>query len=337
MKKNIIVFVIVTIALIIGSVLFFSSDDNRISNKAAREFAIKQTNKISKIFLASKDGNSVTLTKTGDHWLVNNKYIAREDRIETLLNTAKKVQVKSKVAKKKTETVIKNLAGNHIKAEFYIGEDLVKCYYIGNSTQKGDGTYMLMIEPNTQENMDQPFITYIQGFQGYLTPRYEPILKDWRDLKIFHFPKNRIKSIELTYPGSPRNSFSIEIESKEYVVKQNGKKINASLENIRKYLLGFKSIAAEQLVPNVGMGKNIFDKLKSTTPFFKLTVTDLSGNKNTVLGHKRRAKIGELNAIGQPLQFDPDKLYGVCFNGDELAILQYFVFSPLLKTAQDFQ
>lgn len=337
MKKNIIGFALVAIAFIIGVFYFFTADENRISHQADREFAIKNTSNIDKIFLANKEGTQVTLTKNGDHWLVNNKYIAREDRIQSLLKTVSKVQVKSKVPKKKLESVIKNIATNHIKAEFFSNNNLQKSYFIGSATQKGDGTYMLMINPETLENSEQPFVTYIQGFQGYLTPRYEPLVKDWRDLKIFHFPKNRIKSVELTYPGNPANSFKIEIEDKKYVVKQDETNIHASSENIRKYLLSFKSIAAEQLVPNEGIGKNVFDNLKLNQPYFKLSVTDLSGKTNTVIGHQRMAKIGEVNAIGQPLQFDPDKLYGICFNGEELAILQYFVFGPLLKTASDFE
>lgn len=337
MKKNIIAFILVAITCTIGAILFFNSDDNRISNKDARNFSLSNTISITKIFLASKGGETVTLTNSGDHWMVNNKYIARQDRIDMLLKTAQKVQVKSKVPKKKTETVLKNLSSKHIKAEFYQGNELVKCYFIGDATQKGDGTYMLMIDPESQENASVPFITYIQGFQGYLTPRYEPLVKDWRDLKLFHFPKNRIKSIELTYPAEPNNSFTIDIQDKSYIVKQGDKIINASKENIRKYLLSFKSIAAEQLVPQKGIGKSVFNNLKATTPYFILKVTDLANKVNTVVGHRRNAKIGETNAIGEPLKYDPDKLYGVCFEGEELAILQYFVFSPLLKTAQEFE
>ena len=68
----------------------------------------------------------------------------------------------------------------------------------------------------------------------------------------------------------------------------------------------------------------------------KLTVTDLSDKQNTVIGYKRSAKIGETNAMGLPLQFDPDRLYGICYGGKELTILQYYVFDPLLKTVNDF-
>lgn len=337
MNKSIITFSIILVIFVIGLVAYFKSSDNQLSDESARNFAIENIDQIDKIFLASKDGETITLSKKQDHWLVNNQFIAREDRISTLLETAKKVQTKNRIPKKKVERVIKNLATEHIKAEFYIGEQLHKSYFIGGATQQGEGTYMLQVNPETQENASTPFITYIMGFQGYLTPRYEPAIQNWRDLKIFHFPKNRIKSVELKYPSSPEKSFKIEIKDKKYVVKQNGKIIETTDELIKKYLLNFKTIAAERLVPQEGLGKDIHSKLKASTPYFELTVTDLSDEKNTVIGYKRAAKIGETNAMGMPIQFDPDRLYGICFGGNELTILQYYVFDPLLIGAQYFK
>ncbi len=336
MNKSIITFSVILVVFLAGVFIYFQSNENQVSSENERDFAIKNINEIDKIFLASKDGVTITLTKTEDHWLVNNQFIARQDRIETLLNTAAKVQTKNRISKKKVERVIKNLSANHIKAEFYIGEQLHKSYFVGGETQEGDGTYMLLIDPETLLNASQPFVTSLRGFQGYLTPRYEPLIDNWRDLKIFHFPKNRIKSVEMQYIDAPQNSFKIEIEDKQYVVKQNGKNIEAKSENIKLYLLNFKTIAAERLVPQTGLGKDIMRRLQATSPYFKLTVVDLSGKSNTVIGYRRNAEIGETNAMGIPIKYDPDRFYGMCFGGKELTILQYYVFDPLLKTVNDF-
>ena len=336
MMKSIVIFSVILAVFITGMVIYFQSNDNHLNNENERNFAIKHINEIDKIFLASKDGVSITLTKQEDHWLVNNQFIARQDRINTLLNTAKKIKTKNRISKKKINRVIKNLSANHIKTEFYSKGQLQKSYFVGGETQEGDGTYMLLIDPETQLNAKQPFVTSIRGFQGYLTPRYEPLIDNWRDLKIFHFPKNRIKSVEIQYPNVPENSFKIEIEDREYILKQNGNKVAAKNENIKLYLLNFKTIAAERLVPKIGLGKDIMARIQASSPYFKLTVTNLSGISNTVLGYRRSAEIGETNAMGMPLKFDPDRFYGICFGGKELTILQYYVFDPILKTVNDF-
>ena len=336
MTKSIVKFGVILTIFLIGIILYSQSNENHLSNEDARDFAIKNINKIDKIFLASKDGVSITLTKKEDHWLVNNRFIAREDRIKTLLNTAQKIHTKNRISKKKIKRVIKNLSATHIKAEFYSKGKLKKCYFVGGETQEGNGTYMLLIDPGTQQNAKKPFVTSIRGFQGYLTPRYEPLIDNWRDLKIFHFPKNRIKSVEMQYPNNIDNSFKIEIEDNQYIVSQNGKKVEAESKKIKLYLMNFKTISAERLVPKLGLGKDIMTRLKASSPYFKLTVTDLSGKSNTVIGYRRSAEIGETNAMGIPLKYDPDRFYGMCFGGKELTILQYYVFDPLLKTVKDF-
>ena len=336
MMKSIVTFIVILAVFITGMVVYFQSNDNHLNSENERDFAIKHINEIDKIILASKDGVSITLTKKEDHWLVNNQFIARQDRINTLLNTAKKIKTKNRISKKKINRVIKNLLANHIKTEFYSNGELQKSYFVGGETQEGDGTYMLLIDPETRLNAEQPFVTNIRGFQGYLTPRYEPLIDNWRDLKIFHFPKNRIKSVEIQYPDVPENSFKIEIEDREYILKQNGNKVAAKNENIKLYLLNFKKIAAERIVPKIGLGKDIMARIQASSPYFKLTVTNLSGISNTVIGYRRSAEIGETNAIGMPLKFDPDRFYGMCFGGKELTILQYYVFDPILKTVNDF-
>ena len=45
---------------------------------------------------------------------------------------------------------------------------------------------------------------------------------------------------------------------------------------------------------------------------------------------------GSTNTIGTPLLFDPDRFYGVCFD-HELAILQHYVFDPLLVKKSDLE
>lgn len=325
--------------IIISGTLFIAYLNNTsssFSDEEERNFGIENIQEIDKIFLTKENGEQVTLHRKSDHWLVNDIYVAQEERINTILETAKRVKVRRRVAKTKQDQVLKNLATSHVKVEFYADGDLIRSYFIGGATQNSEGTYMLMTDPEENSNAEHPFITYIPGFQGYLTPRYDTKMENWRDLKLFHFPNNRIKSIELTYTGNPTSSFNISIQDKKYVVKQGDLVLSEDLQKIRKYLLGFKSISAERLVSKIGYGKTVIEKLKHEKPFFILKVTDLNDQVSEVIGYKRRANMGELNAVGEQLEFDADKFYGFCFQKKELAILQYFVFDPLLWKASDF-
>ena len=94
-EKTTFVFSLSLCALLIG-LFFFSKKDGEQNDLEARQFNISNIQSIDKIFLANTKGEKVTLTKEGDIWKVNDLYVARDRRIQTLLKTAKNLEVKQK-------------------------------------------------------------------------------------------------------------------------------------------------------------------------------------------------------------------------------------------------
>ncbi|MBI35113.1 MAG: hypothetical protein CMP67_07095 [Flavobacteriales bacterium] len=335
MKKQLLLFSISFVALILGSYFYFTSSDNNLNEEDARNFAIEEIEKIDKIFLADKKGTQVTLTKENKIWKVNDTYVARHKRIQTLLKTVQKVKVKQRVPKEQKQRILKNLATNNIKAEFFSKGELVKSYFIGSADGTTTGTYMLLINEDSNENYPIPFLTHLIGFEGYLTPRYEPNPNTWRDLSIFYFPKNAIQSVKLDYKESSENSFEIKLEKSKYELFHNNQKVSGNSSKIKKYLLNFKSIAAENLLISQ-VKDTVLKKIKKQDVWFTLSVTNFLGKTISVEGYKKKMPPGSKNSIGMPLTFDPDRFYGFCFE-NELAILQHYVFEPLLITKSDLE
>jgi hypothetical protein len=335
MKKQIIIFSILLVCLIIGSLLFFYSSDNNLSDKSERNFEIKDKSSIDKIFIANKKGIKVLLTRQNDIWKVNEKYVARDVRIKTLLKTAQNIKVKQRVPKAQMERILKNLATENIKIEFFSRDDLIKSYFIGSADGSTTGTYMLLIDEESGRNFPTPFLTHLVGFEGYLTPRYEPNPNTWRDLKIFFFPKNAIQSIKLDYPGSPENSFEIKLNGSNYNLFQKNKKVNSNPTKIKNYLLNFKSIAAENIITG-SVRDTILNKIKTKENWFSLSITNLNGKMIKVIGYRKKMPTGSVNSIGAPLILDPDRFYGLCFE-NELTTLQHYVFEPLLIQKSDLE
>ena len=194
---------------------------------------------------------------------------------------------------------------------------------------------MLLINQESGLNYSTPFLTHLIGFEGYLTPRYEPNPNTWRDLKIFFFPKNAIQSVKLEYPSEPKNNFEIRLEKSGYTLFQQNKKINFKLTAIKSYLLNFKSIAAENILTD--KVKDIVQKkIQSQSIWFSLSVTNFNGKITKIIGYQKKMPSGSTNAIGAPINIDPDRFYGICFE-NELTTLQQYVFDPLLIKKCDLQ
>jgi hypothetical protein len=328
MKKQVFAFLFFLAALIIGLIVLINQKDENKNDREARNFKINNIETIDKIFLANTKGEKVLLKKNGSIWFVNETYVAKNNRINNLLKTAKGLEVKQRVPKTKQSRVLKNLATNNIKVEFFSKNQLIKTYFIGSADGHTTGTYMLLIDEDSGENYDTPFLTYLLGFEGYLTPRYEPSPSTWRDLKIFYFPKNAIQSVKLDFPESPKSSFEIKLQNGEYNLFHANKLVSKNSNMVKKYLLNFKSIAAERLLSE-NKKDSLIKSLKLKKPWFILSVTNLLGRTSEIIGYKKPMIKGSTNSIGLPIFFDPDRFYGICLN-KELAILQHYVFQSII-------
>ena len=153
----------------------------------------------------------------GYDWIINDKYPGHKFNINMLLETMLNLQVKEPVPLAARNNIIKELSINSVKVEIYqwvyridvFGirlfphEKLTKVYYVGGATQNNRGTYMLM-----QDSPD-PFITYLPGLRGFVSPRYMPIEKYWRDYTVFRKNIQEIASIREEFPDFPEQSFII--------------------------------------------------------------------------------------------------------------------------------
>ncbi|MFM9028388.1 MAG: hypothetical protein ACKOQ6_10390, partial [Bacteroidota bacterium] len=69
-------------------------------NKESRDFALKDTAKITKVFLGDRSGNSLTIKRvTQGEWVVNDSLPANRETLKRLLQVIHSVEVKSRVAK----------------------------------------------------------------------------------------------------------------------------------------------------------------------------------------------------------------------------------------------
>ena len=110
-KKNRVPVIIVALLGALSFWLIINSKKGTIK-ETLRDFAVEDTAAITKIFLADKSNKSITLERQpSGTWLVNGKFIARRDAIQTLLYTIKKVDVKELVGKKAQDAIVMRLSG----------------------------------------------------------------------------------------------------------------------------------------------------------------------------------------------------------------------------------
>lgn len=340
MKRNRIAIIMV---IVLGSLSFWFIVNNRKSTikETLRDFAVADTTSINKIFLADKKGNSVTLERNEKQggWLVNGKFPVRMDAMNTLLLTIKKVDIKEPVGKKAYDNVVKQLAADAIRCEIYQNNTLTKAYYVGSQTQDMTGTYMILMDLETMKASAKPFVTYIPGFEGYLSTRYFTEEKLWRDRTMLRYVPTDIKSVKLEVPDNAKFGYELTIKgNNDYAVTMLADHKNlADIDPnaVKQYLSYFQQVDFESL--DMAMTQQEIDSTLKSTPINILTVTDNAGKTNKISFFARKPKKdGRVDATGKLMKFDLDRMNALVENTKDFVMVQYYVFGKMMPPAEYF-
>jgi hypothetical protein len=339
MKKNRISIIIIILLSSI-SFWFIINNGKGTIKETLRDFAVADTASINKIFLADKNGNEITLErKSPGHWTVNGKYDVRPDAMQTLLYTIKKVDVKEPIGKNAQDNVIKRLAAKAVRCEIYQNNKLTKAYYVGTETQDQTGTYMILIDPETMKPSAKAFVTYIPGFDGYLTTRYFVEERGWRDRTVYQYTPSDIKSVKLELPPHPENNYELTINgNNNYQIKlisKNQNLNNVDTLSVKQYLSYFQQLNFESF--EVNLKQDQIDSVLKSQPIYILTVTDNKGVANKIKFYSRKNFKELQDKDGILLPFDPDRMDALLDNGKDFVMLQYYNFGKVIPSTEYFQ
>lgn len=294
---------------------------NRQKNELS-DFKVEDTASIDKIFMADKSNRKVLLTKENGRWMVDNEFPARVDLINDLLILLKRIEVKQYVPKTALENVIKSLAVHSTKVEIYQKGKLTKTMYVGGPTQDHLGTYMLL------EGSSTPFICYVPGFRGYLTPYFMPMPEEWRDRMIFAYHISDIQKIRMEFVNLPDQSYEVTHDKGRFEIKLL--KSNTPLHHfdtlaVKDWMKNFKNIGFESFLD---VNKARLDSVTAKYGIYKITVTQTDGIERSVALYQIPLPPGTVDIYGNEEKIDVDRMYGI-IDGKTVVLCQYFTFDPV--------
>ncbi len=332
MNRNRIYIVLLVALLVITGVLYYQRGGSGSIKSELKSFAVEDTASIDKIVLSDKQGKVLTLSKNNNRWFANDSIAVRRDMMKILLETIKRVEVKAPVNKAMRANLMKQLATGAVQVEVYTDGDLERKFFVGGPTMDGFGTFMML------DGADDPFITHIPGFEGYLTVRFNTNALVWRDREIFRYAPQDIKIVRIEYPQNKESSFTLNIQGKDYVSLFNdagdtaGGKING--EFLRNYLVAYTDIQYENMVDPSKI-PNLSEIMSNENLLAIITVYDKEGQKKTVELYKRYFDGVKFLPKSEDYDFDRDRCF-VRLNGKTIYNGQYVVFNKLIVSYKDF-
>jgi hypothetical protein len=342
MKKNRNVFIAFILLALIALVLWLSQSTSTF-RRSLRDFKLADSSNVTRIFMSDKNNNSVTLTKLlPGKWMVNEKFPAQIQSIDLLLKTMVELEVQQPVARAAHNNIVKEMAVNAVKVEIYqrvyridiFGvirwfphEKLTKVYYVGGATQSNLGCYMLM------QDSSEPFVVFLPGFRGFVSPRYSPIEKYWRDYNVFRKSIPEISSVRVEVPSTPGYSYEVKNNgnNKFALISLNDGKEMTDYDTLKllNFLSGFRNLNYEALLNDMDKARK--DSILGSQPFIIITLTDTAGVSKTIKTYHKNGPDGQTDTRGNIIPYDLDRLYASVNDGQDFTIIQYFSFDKVLR------
>ncbi|MBU0487872.1 MAG: DUF4340 domain-containing protein [Bacteroidetes bacterium] len=342
MKRTRIILAFVVVLVAVSAYLIFNNSSSTIK-KELRDFAIADTARVVKIFLADMKNNEVTLSRA-DHgkWRLNDSLDVRTDLIFALLQTIHDLEIVAPVPKSGADNIIRQLATSGTKVEIYMKkfrvnifgwikmfpyESLEKVYYVGGPTQDHLGTYMIV------ENSTTPFINFIPGFNGFLSSRYSPKFGDWRARKLFSYRFDQIASVSVEWIAEENESFRVQnnLDKTFTVLPLHSETPPPSIDTIKvlDFITAFYNVNFDEF--ENGLDPHEIDSVIRSQPSHIVKIKGTDGSEEEIKTFRRENPyIGSPDADSTTSRYDLDRLYALV-NNEEFVIIQYFVFDRILK------
>lgn len=340
MKKNLKLLIAFVVLGALAFWVYKRNPSSTLSDQPLTDFSISDTASVNKIFIVDHTGRSVLLErKPGERlWNLNGKYKARKDATDLILETMNRMRVRGNVPAKGKENILRVLASSGRKVEVYQGGNKPsKIYYVGPATPDHVGTFMLLEIPGIGRS-PEPYITHMEGFTGFLTPRFFSDEMEWRYTGVFEFPGLEFRTVDVIFHRSSENSYRVEFDGGEGIQLYAGyDPLTGSFKTalprfdtlrVQDFLLSMKKVHLESY--NTYLKPEAEDSIKKTIPYFSVIVKDSRGQTHIADIYPKRGREPRLNAMGVLTPWDPEYFW-IRTEENDLGMGQMFVFDPIIQ------
>ncbi|MBR9861022.1 DUF4340 domain-containing protein [bacterium] len=322
---------ILALALVIGGILYFKQDKSGTVEQKDIQFSVEEPENVTKIEMKNRDGKHIILEKKGDEWWVNNKYPAFQPAIDLFFNrTLTQIEVKGPVPKPARENVIRAMTSTAVKVNIYSGKKLINSYYVGGPDNTQKGTYMYV------EGAETPYVAFIPGLDGYITPKFHMVEEDWYKRTIFDYEADEIKRVDVVYTEKPEESFSIKKEGDQFFISPDidGEPVNQTIAKSYFTLFKFKNFEG---FPEY-LQEQTRDSILRSQPFITVTVVNTDGKSKTMKVYPKMNSEDQslVDRKGNVLAYDPERYFATFTDFPELVTVQDYVFGKIFANRSDF-
>ncbi len=333
-NKNLIYLVVLVVLLAVAGWLLSSQPtDSTLERTQDYSFTIEDTAAIDKIIIKDKTPAEITLTREKNRWMVDGEFKARDEAVNTLLETLHRMQMRNFLAENIKPTVIKRMTVFGKEVQIFKNGLLFKTIYVGTETHDEMATYMMI------KGSDAPYAVYIPGFNGYLSSRFFTQSHLWRSRDVALMKAGEIKEVEMVYPDSSASSFKISVFNRDslFVTQSSTGKVLRKVNQVKVklFLAALSKLKYEGAILATEPISRKRDSLLASTPVFYLQYKNMDGKATRLEGYKIKGPAESFDPERDAPEYDLDRMHGF-INQDRMVLLQYHGMRGVFKSVNYF-
>lgn len=332
MKKTLTYAIVLAVLIGLSYYLINQNDGKSTVRAEKRDFNVADTSAVDRIVMKTKKPSEVDLRRENGKWIVNGKFNARPQAIETLLETLHDQEMKNYIPEAQKENVYKNLAASGTEVMVYAGEEVVRHFYVGSNSTDLLGTYMM------NYGASDAYVVHKPGHNGFLNTRFFTEEHLWRDKKFISLRADEIRSVSMQYNDNSAQSFRLIRSGDDFILQDvlNEKEIDANQQAVEGFIGAFSNVLYEGIVQETDRVWPSVDSIKNSIPAFELRIETTNGKQIAVDGFHKMAQEGETDAQGNLLPYDRDRKYAVIPSG-EFVLIQNYAWNDILRPLDYFK
>ena len=205
--------------LLLGGAAYYATtagaEPERVSDRSTdRQFGYGEADDIHRVFVADREGHSVTLERGGiTGWLADGRP-ANANILNNVLQVVQYLEVQSLPSYNAKPNMIKDLAANGILVQvFDQAGNKLRGYYVGNTNYDGTGTNAIV------EGSEEPYVVHIPHFTGGIRDRLIHRGDDWRDKIYFRVRPEKVERFSIEYPTQRDKSFVLTRAGEDWTIR----------------------------------------------------------------------------------------------------------------------
>lgn len=328
MKKSLLPLLFIALAAVAW--WLWRRDTGTTLTGAMSDFAIADTARVDRIFIADKQGRTADLRRGADgRWTVDGRP-ANQFPVGTLLKTFRNVEVRTPVPKSAEAATLKFMSTSAVKVEIYTGGSRPeKIWWVGHGTPDHLGVYTILEKPGTGRS-ESPFVLGMSGFTGLINTRFHANLDEWLSTDLAVYPDiNAIASMQVEHPLEDSAGYIINFGGGRDMSLNDAQGRSLPVDTVIVFDMLQHAIDAHFEYFERTYTRAVKDSILASEPRHVLTLTTRDGRKQRLAFWKKNPYPGEKTMDFETLTTDVDRMLSVK-DDTALVVVQRYWFDRMV-------